>query len=307
MTFCYYCDIFAFVVAAWLLNCFLIFWHLGLLGNTDRNHYGVIMNQCAVSQRRISPPLTYFCITHKHALPHFDCYSYIFRTLLLLSLSACCLFIRQTICWRCVFFLRMPFPWHAASHGGALPIIWCVREAQREPLPATQRWSLCVFAPGSLSARGKIIGRAGESLLFSSPHYSFGKLISSFLWPAIIYIPYYFMAHFRISTSLYVQADLHLQECLCCVIGILLLCSAPCKTLRRELCAVVIKLFLRFIVWHLDSFVSEEMSWNLMGTKWNLSTFVKLTCLLTLIEFLIKSKYKQRLDAVLQPEFTVGL
>lgn len=60
MGFCYYCDIFAFLVAAWLLNCFLIFWHLGLLGNTDRNHCGVIMNECAVSQRRLSPPLTYF-------------------------------------------------------------------------------------------------------------------------------------------------------------------------------------------------------------------------------------------------------
>lgn len=198
---------FAFLVAAWLLNCFLIFWHLGLRGNTDRNHCGVIMNQWAVSQRRIFPPLTCFCITnththrHKHALPHFYCYSYIFRTLLLLSLSTCCLFIRQTICWSCVFFLRMPFPWHAASHGGALPIIWCAREAQRELLPATQRWRLCVFAPGSLSARGRIMGRAGESLLFSSPHYSFGKLISSFLWPAIIYSPEYFMAHFRISTS----------------------------------------------------------------------------------------------------------
>lgn len=178
MPFCYYCDIFAFLVAAWLLNCFLIFWHLGLLGNTDKNHCGVIMNQCAVSQRRISPPLTYFCNTRKHAIT--DCYSYIFRTLLLLSLSACCLFIRQTICWSCVFFRRMPFPWHAASHGSALPIIWCAQEAQCEPLPATQRWGLCVFAPGSLSARGRIMGRTGENLLFGSPHHSFGNWLAPF-------------------------------------------------------------------------------------------------------------------------------
>lgn len=52
------------------------------------------------------------------------------------------------------------FPWHAASHGGALPIIWCTREAQREPLPTAQRRSLCVFAPGSFSARCRIMGRA---------------------------------------------------------------------------------------------------------------------------------------------------
>lgn len=45
MVFCYYCDIFGFLLPAWLLNCFLIFWHLGLLGNTDRNQCCVIMNE----------------------------------------------------------------------------------------------------------------------------------------------------------------------------------------------------------------------------------------------------------------------
>lgn len=169
--------------------------------------------------------------THGHALPQSDCYSYIFRMLLLLSLSVCCLFITQTICWSCVFFLRMSFPWHAASHGGALPIIWCTREAQREPLPAARRWSLCVFAPGRLSARRRMMGRAGKSLSFSSSHYSSGKLISSSLWPAVISSPEYFMAHFRIIAYLYVQASLHLQEGLYSVIGVVVLCSTPCERL----------------------------------------------------------------------------
>lgn len=211
-------------------TAFWFFWHLGLLGNADRNHCGVIMNQCAVSQCRISPPLTYFCVshTHKQPLPHFDCYSYISRTLLILSLSACCLLIKQTICWSCVFFLRMPFPWHVASHGGALPIIWCAQEAQREPLPATPRWSLCVFAPGSLSARGRIMGRAGESLLFSSPHYSFGKLISSFLWPAIICSPEYFRVHFRISVSL-------IHSSIAALAGVFVLGNRHCAFVQRAM------------------------------------------------------------------------
>lgn len=161
----------------------------------------------------------YHTCAPKHALPHFDCYSYIFRTLLLLSLSARCLFIRQTICWSCVFFLRMPFPWHAASHGGALPIIWCAQEAQREPLPATQRWSLCVFA------RGRIMGGAGESLLFSSPHYSFGKLISSFLWPTIIYNPEDFMAHFRIRFFIRSSGS--------ALAGVFVLCNRHCAFVQR--------------------------------------------------------------------------
>lgn len=153
------------------------------------------------------------------------------------------LFIHQTnhLLKLCVF-LRMPFPWHSASHGGALPIIWCAREAQLELLPTAQKRSLCVFTPGSLAARLWIMGRARESPLFSSPHYSFGRLISSFRWPAIIFSPVYFMAHFRINASLYVQANLHLQQCLYCVIGVALLCSVPCKTLRLGLWAVVITL-----------------------------------------------------------------
>lgn len=144
------------------------------------------------------------------------------------------LFIHQTnhLLKLCVF-LHMPFPWHVASRGGALPIIWCVREAQREPLPTAQKWSLCVFTPGSLSARRWIMGRARESLLFSSPHYSFGKLISTSLWPAIISSPVYFMAHFRISASLHVRANLHAQQCLYCVIGVELLCSVPCEILKQ--------------------------------------------------------------------------
>lgn len=227
MVFCYYCDIFAFLVAAWLLNCFLISWHLGLLGNPDRTHCGVIMKECAVSQHRLAPPLTYF-VSHMRTRSSSICLLFLYFQNAPVTVFGCW-FIRRTICWSCVFFLRMPFPWHAASHGGALPIIWCTREAQREPLAATQRRRLCVFAPGSLSARGRTTARAGESLSFSSPHYSFGQLISSSLWPADLR---YFMAHFRISASLYVQANRHLQEGLYSVISVVILCSTPCKKIK---------------------------------------------------------------------------
>ena len=111
------------------------------------------------------------------------------------------------------------------------------------------RHEVCVFTPGSLSTCRRIMGRVRGSPLFSSPHHSFRELISFSLWPAIIYSPVYFMAHFRISASLYVQANLHLQHCLYCVISIAPLCSVPCKTIRPELWIVVITLIPRcFIV-----------------------------------------------------------
>lgn len=62
-----------------------------------------------------------------------------------------------------------------------------------------------VFTPGSLSACRQIMGRARGSPLLSSPHHSFAELISFSLWPAMIYSPVYFMAHFKISASLYFQ------------------------------------------------------------------------------------------------------
>lgn len=51
MVFCFYCDIFDFLLPARLLNCLLIFWRLGLLGKTGRNQCCVIMNVSAVSLR----------------------------------------------------------------------------------------------------------------------------------------------------------------------------------------------------------------------------------------------------------------
>lgn len=112
------------------------------------------------------------------------------------------------------------------------------------------RHKVCVFTPGSLSARVQIMVRARGSPLFSSPHHSFDKLISSSLWPAVIYSPVYFMAHFRISASLYVQANLHLQHCLYCVISVtpLFLCNVPCKTTRLELWGIVITLIPRYFI-----------------------------------------------------------
>lgn len=155
MVFCYYCDIFDFLLPAWLLSCLLIFWHLGLLGNTDRNQCCVIMNESAVSQRQIFPLLSY-CMslrvraniqthTHKHTLSYI---LYIENALgsFYLSVSVRMLFVHQTnhLLKLCVFLCTPSPPWHTASHGGALPIIRCVRDAQREPLPTAQAWSLCV-------------------------------------------------------------------------------------------------------------------------------------------------------------------
>lgn len=169
--------------------------------------------------------------------------SYIFLMLSVLStspsLSACCLFIRQTICWSCVLFSAcrpLGTPLHMA-------VLYQLSDARGMPSVShcpLHRHEVCVFTPGSLSARRQIMGRARESLHLSSPHHSFGKLISSSLWPAIIHSPVYFMAHFRIRASLYVQANLHLQQCLYCVISVVFLCSVPCKTLKLELLAVVI-------------------------------------------------------------------
>lgn len=157
------------------------------------------------------------------------------------SLSACCLFIRRAICWNCVFFsARRPL-------GTLLHVVVLYQLSDARGMPSVGQCPLhghevCVFTPGSLSARCRIMGRARGSLQFSTPHHSFGELISFSLWPVIIYSPEYFMAHFRISASLYVQANLYLQQCLCCVISIGPLCSVPCKTIRLVLCAVVVTL-----------------------------------------------------------------
>lgn len=187
-------------------------------------------------------------------LPRIHRSTYIFRMLVLLppspSLSACCLFIRQTICWSCVFFSARR-PLGTLLH---VAVLYQLSDARGTPSVShcpLHRHEVCVFTPGSLSARRRIMGRARGSPLRGSPHQSFGELISSSLRPAIIYSPVYFMAHFRISASLYVRANLHLQQCLYCVISVasLFLCSVPCKTIRLELWAVVITLVpCRFIV-----------------------------------------------------------
>lgn len=170
----------------------------------------------------------------------------------------------------------MPSPWHKASLARALPIIGGLREGPSVSRCPLHRHEVCVFTPGSLSARRRIMGGSARE---PSPHHSFGELISSSLWPAIICSPEYFMAHFRISASLYVGANLGLQQCLYCVISIVLLCSVPCKTLRLELRAVVITLISRcFTVQHLDSFsdiLLEEMRLNLMRIKYELSGVCK--------------------------------
>lgn len=177
MPFCYYCDILAFLVAAWLLNCFLIFWHLGLPRNTDRNHRGMIMNLCAVCLRWISPPLTYFCITRRHANKPF----LILTAILIFSGRSC-----YCICRHAVYSSEKPsaevvcFSSACRSPGTLLhmAVLYQLSDAHRKPSVSRcppHRDGVCVFAPGSLSARSRIMGRAGESLLFSSPHYSFGK------------------------------------------------------------------------------------------------------------------------------------
>lgn len=166
-----------------------------------------------------------------------------------LFVSVRMLFVHQTnhLLKLCVF-LCTPSPWHTASRGGALPIIWCIGMPSVGHCPL-HRHEVRVFTPGSLSACCWIMGRARGSALFSAPNHSFGELISFSLWPAIIYSPVYFMAHFRFSTSLYVQANLHLLQCLYYVISLAPLCSVPCKTIRLELWAVVITLIPRcFIV-----------------------------------------------------------
>ncbi len=189
--------------------------------------------------------------THKHtfALPLSDSilvFSGFFSTSL--SLSACCLFIRQTICWSCVFFSACR-PLGTLLH---MAVLYQLSDARGTPSVGhcpLHRHEICVFTSGSLPACCRIMGRMRESRPFNSPHHWFGELISSFLWPAIIYSPVYFMAHFKISPSLYVQANLHLQRCLYWVISVVFLCSVPCKTLRLELWAVVITLIPRcFIV-----------------------------------------------------------
>lgn len=98
----------------------------------------------------------------------------------------CCLFIRQTICWSCVFFSACR-PLGTELHVGVLYQLSDTRGApstSRSPLPGLE---VCALSLGSLSARHQIMGRARGSPLFSSPHHSFGRLINFSLWPAIIY------------------------------------------------------------------------------------------------------------------------
>lgn len=59
---CHYCDIFVFLFPARLLDCLLIYWHLGLFGKTDGNQCCVIMNKSAVSHSQIFP-LSLHCLS----------------------------------------------------------------------------------------------------------------------------------------------------------------------------------------------------------------------------------------------------
>lgn len=100
--------------------------------------------------------------------------------------SACCLFIRQTICWSCVFFSACR-PLGTELHVGVLYQLSDVRGAPSTSLSPLHGHEVCVLALGSLSARHQIMGRARGSPLLGSSHHSFGELINSSLWPAIIY------------------------------------------------------------------------------------------------------------------------
>lgn len=130
---------------------------------------------------------------YRHTQTHFlsdYCFSYIVGKLSILSAVQspfpCCLFIRQTICWSCVFFSACR-PLGKERHVGVLYQLSDTRGApstSRSPLP---RLEVCVLTLGSLSARHQIMGKARGSPLITSPHHSFGELINSSLWPAIIY------------------------------------------------------------------------------------------------------------------------
>lgn len=102
------------------------------------------------------------------------------------SLSACCLLIRRTICWSCVFSsARRPL-------GTQLCVAVLYQLSNARGAPSTircplHRHEVCVLTPGSLSACHRIMGRESGSPLFNSPYHSFGELVNSSLRRAVIY------------------------------------------------------------------------------------------------------------------------
>lgn len=109
--------------------------------------------------------------THKHtfAFPLWLCRFPIFlgHSRFFLPVSACCLFIRQTICWSCVFFSAR-HPLGTLLH---MAVLYQLSDACGTPSVShcpLHRHEVCVFTPGSLSAWRQIMGRARGSPLFSS-------------------------------------------------------------------------------------------------------------------------------------------
>ena len=102
------------------------------------------------------------------------------------SSSTCCLLIRLTICWSCVFFSAC-HPLGTQLHVAVLHQLSDAHGAPSMTHCPLHRHEYCVLILGSLSARYQIMGRARWSPLLSSLHHSFGELINSTLWPAIIY------------------------------------------------------------------------------------------------------------------------
>lgn len=146
----------------------------------------------------------------------------------ILSPPPCCLFIRQTICRKLCVFPRCTAP---SARQQSSPNY--LARAGSPAWAAAQRAEMkpaCVFTPGSLSARSRVMVASGREFLLQLPLIiRLCKLISVSLWPAIICRPAYFMAHFGISASLSVEAELRVPPpCLYCVIGVRFLCSVPC-------------------------------------------------------------------------------
>lgn len=80
------------------------------------------------------------------------------------SPSACCLFIRQTICWSCVFFSPRRPP-GTLLH---VAVLYQLSDACGTPSVSRcplHRHEVSVFTPGSLSARRRIMGRVRDSPL----------------------------------------------------------------------------------------------------------------------------------------------
>lgn len=72
------------------------------------------------------------------------------------SLCACCLFIRQTICWSCVFFSAC-HPLGTVLH---MAVLYQLSDAHGMPSVGhcpLHRHEVCMFTPGSLSARRRIM------------------------------------------------------------------------------------------------------------------------------------------------------